>query len=255
MNSFSIVNPGTTRRFCSRLLPLSLAVAATVSIPSAAIAHPLTFPVAQASSPDATEPAAPGSDRSDDPLEDIILLLARDEPPLGSRSRLCPISPGLMGETPIVWSDRPTFFWEGEAAQITLYDFNEQAELWSQPLSPGDRSATYAGTPLEPGKLYAWELSIVDPMGQLTAARQLIIFEVMSAARREPTEATLTELADTLIAQGATNQAIAIEQARYFAAQGYWSDTLQILSSIETPSPEVSETLEAIANHVCQNGS
>ncbi|HEY9647863.1 MAG TPA: hypothetical protein V6C88_15915 [Chroococcidiopsis sp.] len=180
-------------------------------------------------------------------LADITSLLARDEPPLGSRGTLCLVSPGLIRNAN-VWSDRPLFVWqedEGSIDQIIVRDFSSDAVIWQAQLNPGDRAVTYGGPPLQAGQLVIWELS----SGGDSLMRGT--FELIAAGDRTRIETEVDALEQQLKTSGASTATIAAEQARYFAGEGLWSDTIQTLYSLRQASPDIANTLDAIIDDVC----
>ncbi|MBD2464379.1 DUF928 domain-containing protein [Oscillatoria sp. FACHB-1407] len=178
-------------------------------------------------------------------IEDVITILEREEPPLGSRGDLCAISPGLLGETDVIWSDRPTFAWRGETGQITLRLRNSETPLWQQTFASDTQSITYAGAPLTPGQVYEWELEALSGMGpQYT-------FEVMAGADRDRIARDLQALENRLKAAGESTEAIALARARYFAEQRLWSDAFQALQSISNPTPDITEGMTQMTNYLC----
>jgi hypothetical protein len=159
----------------------------------------------------------------------------------------CAISPGLIGDTDIIWSDRPAFLWQGEVTQITLRDFDTQEVLWSQALTPSAESLVYDGTTLNPGQVYQWELS--------SSSEESFqgIFQVMDSPEREAIAAEIQSLEEQLKTNGASAETIATERARYFAERGYWSDMLQALQTVETPSAAITASVEEMTAHVCSD--
>jgi hypothetical protein len=187
-----------------------------------------------------------GGRNTDTVLDEIQTILAREEPPLGSRGVVCAISPGLLGDTDTIWSDRPTFLWDGSASQIRLYNFDTQEMLWTANLELGTQSIAYSGEDaLQPGQVYAWDL--VDDVGSSV----LYIFAVMGTEERSPIAADLQAIELQLKATNASEETIAVEQALYFAELGLWSDVLQALQRIETPPDSVSQMVQDISDRVC----
>ena len=73
-------------------------------------------------------------------LETLWKLLRakrEQEPALSSRSNICEITPGLLGETNTIYSDRPLFLWQGKAPNLEVYLYSpfsldrEQEVQWS----------------------------------------------------------------------------------------------------------------------------
>ncbi|MDX2214268.1 MAG: hypothetical protein SFY66_13345 [Oculatellaceae cyanobacterium bins.114] len=178
-------------------------------------------------------------------IQDVITILEREEPPLGSRGDLCAVSPGLLGETDIIWSDRPTFAWRGETGHIILRSVNNPTPLWQQSLSSGTQSISYNGTPLTPGQVYEWELDTASGIGQQYT------FEVMGGQERDRITRELQALENQLKTAGESTEAIAIARARYFAEQRLWSDAFQALQSISNPSSDLTEGMTHMTNYLC----
>ncbi|NJN87159.1 MAG: DUF928 domain-containing protein [Leptolyngbyaceae cyanobacterium SL_7_1] len=220
------------------------------------IAHPTQSPLSkQTPLEDAVQPGFGrrqdfplGGRSTETVLDEIQTILAREEPPLGSRGAVCAVSPGLLGDTDTIWSDRPTFLWQGSASQIRLYNFDTpgSSPIWQADLEPGSQSIAYSGeAALQPGQVYAWDLA--DEAGSSI----LYIFAVMAAEERSTIAADLQALELQLKASNASEENMAAEQARYFADLGLWSDVLQALQQIETPSASVIQMIQEISDRVC----
>lgn len=186
-----------------------------------------------------------GSRNMDTALEEILILLAQDEPPLGSRGNVCAISPGLVGETDIIWGDRPVFVWAGQATRIGLADFATGTEFWSAEPAAPDTQVAYDGEPLQPGQLYRWTLT--DSAGRIES----YIFEVMEPGERQILTAEFEALNAELRADGLDPQTQLAEQARFFAEKGLWSDTIQRLKLMEPSSQVLGQTLDGLTTYIC----
>lgn len=201
-------------------------------------------------------PAPRGRERSSI-LETIWKLLRakrEQEPALSSRSNICEITPGLLGETNLIYSDRPLFLWQGMASnlEINLYSpFSVDADqelLWSQIVATNSDSILYTGKPLQPGKIYDWEI-VVDS----ATNRRRISFQVMEAAERDRISRELEQLETELTVSGATNEEIILAKANYFAEGDLWSDALQELSSLETTSGNAIANTQEMMSYICQS--
>ncbi len=190
-------------------------------------------------------------------LETIWKLLRakrEQEPALSSRSNICEITPGLLGETNLIYSDRPLFLWQGMASnlEINLYSpFSVDADqelLWSQIVASNSDSILYTGKPLQPGKIYDWEI-VVDS----ATNRRRISFQVMEAAERDRISGELEQLETELTVSGATNEEIILAKANYFVQQDLWSDALQQLSSLETASSNAIANIQEMMSYICQS--
>ena len=153
------------------LVVLFLAVTTGVfSLNSNIIAQENSESLSQPSAtPDETPRQSPTSRKREQSsvLESIWKLLKakrEQEPALSSRSNICEITPGLLGETNIIYSDRPLFIWQGEVTNLELYLYSpfsfdsEQEILWTKAINGESQNILYTGEPLQPGKIYDWEI-------------------------------------------------------------------------------------------------
>ena len=189
-------------------------------------------------------------------LETIWKLLRakrEQEPALSSRSNICEITPGLLGETNLIYSDRPLFLWQGTVPQVEVNLFTpfsletEQEVFWSQTVSKTN-SILYSGEPLQPGQIYDWEI-VVDS----ATNRRRISFQIMETAERNRIYGELEQLENELTNSGATNEEIILVKAKYFAKKDLWSDTLQQLSDIETASVNAIANTQEMISYICQS--
>ncbi|MDJ0899519.1 MAG: hypothetical protein QNJ55_11975 [Xenococcus sp. MO_188.B8] len=192
----------------------------------------------------------------------LLKAKKEQEPALSSRSNICEVTPGLLGETNLIYSDRPLFLWQGMIPQVDIYLYTpfsldtEQEVFWSQTVASNNR-ILYSGEPLQPGQIYDWEI-VVDS----ATNRRRISFQVMEAAERDRISRELEQIKSELTISGATSEEIILAKANYFAEKDLWSDSLQQLSFLETASgnaisPEMRQF--AIANNqemisfICQS--
>lgn len=191
-------------------------------------------------------------------LDAILKLLQRKQAPLASRpvDNLCAITPGLLGEKNVIWSDRPLFIWQGtvqrlEVRPYSLYSpYSSQEVLWNQTVTVADRSATYTSKALQPGQTYDWELVVNPPSPRNPRPNNpRYTFQVMEAQGRDRITAELTALEKQL--KGETAEAIALERANYFAERDLWSDALQEVFSVKNPSAELTRTAQEISTYLC----
>ena len=187
------------------------------------------------------------------------LFKGRKEPSMGSRhGPICLVSPGLLEQKNVVWSERPLFLWWGTlpSLEIRLYSpFNPALEseiCWSQKLTADSptvnaQSVPYTGEALQPGETYDWEL--VNPSSSYRLRRS---FQVMDLAARKPIAADLEALTVQLEATGAGDEEIALEQAHYFAQRGLWSDALQAIYEVKNPSPELMAGAIDLLRNLCE---
>ncbi len=202
-----------------------------------------------------TTSASRGRDRSSI-LEAIWKLLRAKrerEPALSSRSYLCEIAPGLLGEINVIYSDRPLFLWQGTVPSLEIYLYTpfslekEQEVLWSQNVRNESQKVLYTGEVLQPGQIYDWEI-VVDAQSN----RRRISFQVMSAEKRDRISGELEQLETELTISGATAEEITLARANYFAQHDLWSDALQEIFSLENYSTALSGNAQEILEYLCQ---
>jgi hypothetical protein len=190
---------------------------------------------------------------TNDSFDELVTLMKRNHPPLGSRSNLCAISPGQVGDTDQVWSDRPMFLWQGNVNQIIVREFDRQDALWSKNVPSRASLATYQipydGLPLQPGQLYTWQLIADD------STTTEYTFEVLPTAERDRITIDLQTLDIQLRTTNPSDEAIALEYARYFVRQGLWSDALNALYRSESRSPELEQAVDEIETYLCGDRS
>lgn len=186
----------------------------------------------------------------------LTLFKKRKEPNLGSRG-VCPVSPGLLEKTNVIWSDRPLFLWQGIdfPLEIRLYNSfdpkQEQSILWRQVLTTASPAVTfqslqYTGQALEPGKIYDWEI-----FNQSNKSKLRRSFQVLSLEERTQIAEELKNLEDQLKAENATDEEIALERSYYFAQRNLWSDALQEMYSVQQPSQELTMKVQELLSYLC----
>ena len=188
-------------------------------------------------------------------LAAILSLLKEKEPPRTSRGKLCPISPGNLGEQ-LIWSDRPLFIWRGDIPQSTVnlysssanfnYEQDEQL-IWSQAIAANFISIIYNGEPLQPGFIYDWEFVTSGKTYHST-------FVMMTEEEKQAIAQDLAGLENRALADGKDKEEIAIAKADYLAQKQLWSDVLQYLYSVENPSADLVSKTEDIEEYLCESG-
>lgn len=186
----------------------------------------------------------------------LTLFKKRKEPNLGSRG-VCPVSPGLLESTNIIWSDQPLFLWQGIdfPLEIRLYNSfdpkQEQSILWRKVLTTASpvvtfQSTQYTGQTLEPGKIYDWEI-----FNQSNKSKLRRSFQVMGLEERIQIAEELKNLEDQLRTENATDEEIALERSHYFAQRNLWSDALQEMYSVQQPSQELMMKVQELLSYLC----
>lgn len=179
----------------------------------------------------------------------------RYRPPLGGRDGgVCLISPGLLEDENIVWSDRPLFLWQNQTTGITMQGLTvidqDGRILWEKSLEAADQSALYEGQPLQPGQFYQWRLEWTV---QETEHAADYTFQVMERDRRNQINAELQTLTRELEASGISIEDIAQSQANYLINQEkpLWSDALKVLYLAGNSSVETTRTIQLWLNDIC----
>ncbi|PZD74283.1 hypothetical protein C1752_01134 [Acaryochloris thomasi RCC1774] len=174
----------------------------------------------------------------------VIFGPLKKKPKLGSRSNLCAITPGRLGETDTIWSDRPIFSWRGKAKKLQLLDEETGELLWQRTLSGEEQSVAYDGPALNPGQVYEWRIS--------NGGTQRSTFEVMSAEKRAKVIADLRNLNNPEEVASLTPEVrLAVSQSQYFGEQRLWSDALQSLYGVQESTDELQATLDRVLGKVC----
>ncbi|MDJ0682623.1 MAG: DUF928 domain-containing protein [Xenococcaceae cyanobacterium MO_167.B52] len=189
-------------------------------------------------------------------LESIWKLLKakrEQEPALSSRSNICEITPGLLGETNLIYSDRPLFLWQGQVTnlKVNLYSpfslDTEQEIIWAKAIDDESGNIAYTGEPLQPGKIYDWEIVTDSPTN-----RRRISFQIIDGQERDLISTELAQLETALTTSGATKEEIILAKAQYFAEKDLWSDSLQQLHSLETSSSNAIALDQEMISYICQ---
>lgn len=192
-------------------------------------------------------------------IDDILKRILGEEPrdrgdgrPAGRRpfEPICLVTPAQNTK---IWHTQPTLVWRGNFNAIGLRLAGKDAELWrhtgvlDQNLLGRDR---YTGEPLQPGQTYDWLFfsTIKDKN-----SRSQFQFQVMPKRDRDPITADLTALEKKLKQQRATQEAIALQRADYFAQRRLWADVLQEVYSVRQPSKELQQVAEKISTDYCQS--
>lgn len=176
----------------------------------------------------------------------------RRRPPttLGGRGAVCAITPGLLDKDFTVLSDRPLFAWQGQASKLNVRDFKTRTIVWSADVDANTQQLAYNGPqPLEPGKIYQWQVLGKNPTSQDRA--QWSTVTVMAAPERDTMMTKLKEITQTAQQSKQSSEEIADEQAMYLLDQNLWSDALQVVFAVKDPSTEFVEQRKFFAENMC----
>lgn len=187
------------------------------------------------------------------PWKRLTSIWQRRTKPLGARSNICAIAPGLI-ETYTVWNNNPLFLWhtgvKNRDAQLIVRERDSENTLWVQKVNIADKKVFYQGQPLQPGKIYQWKLE-TNPSIPWTN------FKIMSPNQRTQIQADLQGLEQKSLA--ANSEEIAIKKAEYFFdyaidaqnKQHLWADGLQALYEVEKPSAAFLTKREEFVTNIC----
>jgi hypothetical protein len=160
----------------------------------------------------------------------------------GSRgSYFCPVAPERSSA---VWSDRPTLVWQGSVARVELVTDDLAMTLWSKDITADQIASaaieseyqTYRVTvdvPVRSGQPYRWRI-----YQSLVEEPFTIPFQTLSVEEKQRVEVELTMDA-------------VLQRANVFAKLQLWSDFWYEILTIEQPSPEVTQMIEATFTHLC----
>ena len=202
-------------------------------------------------------PATTKTKKSTSILQALLNLLKSSENRLITRGdKVCPISPGNLGEN-LIYSDRPMFIWsmlEESISQSTIdltlvgeiNNYQREPELlWSKTIATNSQNITYNGEPLQSGFIYDWQF--ISP-----EKTYIFSFNVMEKTEREVIERELKAIEERLQSNNATKEEIAISKADYFANKQLWSDALQQFYTVKNPSSELKNQQQEMIAYLCQ---
>lgn len=159
----------------------------------------------------------------------------------------CPIAPFTLQGTTKVWSDRPTFVWQGSVNSLEVVD-QSGATVWQHTISEADRlpesvvqsdQPVYAVTvdqTLQPGQSY--RLRIKPPLSEAFSLE----FQILGASERDRVTQDLENLDRALATENVTGEAAATRRADYFAGQNLWLDFWQTTLAV----PQLSEIWQLV---------
>lgn len=173
----------------------------------------------------------------------------RPKVPLGARSGVCPMTPGLLGKDYAIISDRPLFSWQGTAVRLTVRDFDTKSEIWSTTIAPNAQQIAYGGEPLQPGKTYQWQILSDTPTSADLSRWELL--SVMTEPERAQHLANLSEIEQK--SKNSSAEAIANAKLAYLLdpERELWSDAVQVLSEVKNPSPEFVKQRKSFMAGLC----
>ena len=170
---------------------------------------------------------------------------------LGTRGDICAIAPGRLEIDAKILSDRPLFSWQEKAVKLRVLD--GKTELWKTDLSLQDDHVLYQGqTRLEPGKLYAWEVTPPPDAKSpgITPTPVKTRFKVLPQSDRDRITAELKAIEQKTKTSG-SEESIADAKANYLFDQKLWSDAIRVLYEVKNPSKAFVEQRQQFVSGLC----
>lgn len=190
-------------------------------------------------------------------LESLLSLLQRKPFLGGSRNSggFCGITPAVLGESNVIWSDRPLFRWQGQVQALELRPYKFDVAYEKQPIlwnfSPTDQWARYPNSPLQAGQRYEWQVAYLSQQTN-EPSRWQQIFQVMEKPERDRIGEDLNALDRQLKTQKVSAEEIALARANFFAAKDLWSDAIQQIDEVGHSFAAGDEFLRAATERVCK---
>lgn len=176
-----------------------------------------------------------------------------DEPNLppdagGSRGPVCVIAPILpQRQVATIWSETPTFFWAGDISRIDVTPASDpETTIWSYEPAADEGQVTYDGEPLATNTVYQWMLYNQRGTPVFRASFQLI-----EAAEHDQIAAALSDLETKLLAEDASEDAIALARTSFFAEKQLWADALREAAQVTDENSRSAQYLEAVRAAIC----
>ncbi|MCY6493869.1 hypothetical protein [Leptolyngbya sp. GGD] len=180
----------------------------------------------------------------------VSLWQRRPPRPLGTRSGVCLMTPGLLEKDLRIVSDRPLFSWQGKATKLNVRDYTTQKIVWTIDLDPQAQQIAYGDVnPLEPGKLYEWQV-----LGEKPSSTDLgywTTVEIMAAPERDQVNAKLKKIEQAAQKSKVSPESTVNQQVAYLLEQNLWSDAMTILYTVKNPSSEFAQKRQQLASSLC----
>ncbi|MDX2240703.1 MAG: hypothetical protein NW224_08480 [Leptolyngbyaceae cyanobacterium bins.302] len=188
----------------------------------------------------------------------VDTIFGRKEPrDSGPIRRGGPRPPDLCWVTPTdkVWTLRPSLVWLGSGQLVSVRPKGEETVLW-QPIAStqkdivqqmSTRHVLVSQIQLQPGE-YEW--LFFDPTTRSLKLR--VPFQVLGGRERAVITTALAELETQLKTTRSGAEEIALQQANFFAQRQLWSDALQAVYSVKSPSTELQRVAERIETEICK---
>ncbi len=150
-----------------------------------------------------------------------------------------------------LWNSRPQLIWSGSFRAVGVRPMGTETTLWRSVAPAGNmlHRLEYGGTPLQAGKPYEW-VFFFDQNSNSPILR--VPFQIVDANQQMTIKTDLATLTHQSQKQKINAEALALQRANYFAQRQLWSDVLQEVYSVRTPSKQLQQVTRDIEAKVCQ---
>jgi hypothetical protein len=193
------------------------------------------------------------------------IIRSRDqEKPRTSRGLICPVIPQMLEREALLWRNRPTFVWKGEAASIAVYKTSLKGlPIWQKAVKKGEQQTTYDGPQLLPGVSYVWQ---AQGLGGLTSVGFQILgqsdglrpfaerLDQRTVGHRQSISLALTQVEARLRLHKASPDEQIQQRADFFLNQGLFLDAASELFVSGTSSEDVKHYQQAFIQKSCPSG-
>jgi hypothetical protein len=178
----------------------------------------------------------------------------------GSRgSNFCLITPGQLGDKPVVFSGLPVIFWKNpnKPSPIEFRVFSSSDEqgdeqiLWRKRIdsgvtNPNIQYIQYQGNPLKNQQSYRWEYLDLEEHTKVVGN-----FKTVDLQEHKDIAKDLEKI--DLEMKGKSKEEIILEKAQYFTNKNLWNDALQELYSINNPTKDFVAQRDKLFDSFCSS--
>jgi hypothetical protein len=162
----------------------------------------------------------------------------RQDPPLGSRGRICVLTPvpTVNVPVPIIWREKPLLVWQGKADRVEVFDRQTEQLMSRRLVRIGHKQMEYTGEPLLPGRVYDVKF--------FSGTKSTIIegqtaFKIMSPREQKQIAQRIAGLSTE-------------ERANFWMEQGLWDEAVAEIYTVVQPSEEILQLRRKFAVDLCE---